>query len=163
MPEYKFDWSKAETEEGLREELARFRARNGIVLTEPNYEDHRWTEENLRKYREEPRKNDGPVKLFYLAETGNISRNAHLISLVVSLKNGHRLNPAELDRLLEVTPPLLRVDVMEETKPAGEFRKRTFDLVETAIECGAKEVLRQLLPHIEPERYDRKKIEDVLA
>lgn len=166
MQDHKLDWSNIETDEDLRKALVEFRLRNGIVLKEPVYEEHRWCEANVAKYTDEMRTHNRLLKqrmLFFLAEHGDVGRNDRLIAAVVWLKCNHFLGEAEIERILEDNPPLLRVQVMEETEPgACEFRERTFDLIETAIECRAKTVLERLLPYIDFERYNREIILSIL-
>lgn len=152
------DLSNAETEADVKKVLEEFRTRSGIVIKQPDYQEYRWCEDNVRRYMEEVRQNGKKIlqrKLFYLAETGDVGQNDRLIAAVVWLKCNHFLGETEIERILEDNPPLLRVQVMEETEPgACEFRERTFDLVETAIECKSKTVLKRLLPHIDFARYE---------
>ena len=164
MQTHKFDWSNIETDAGIRKALAEFRMRNGIVLKKPDYEEHRWCEANVAKYTDEVRARNRLLKqrkLFYLEENGDVGQNDRLIATVVWLKRNHFLGKTELGRILADSPPLLKVEVMEETEPgAGVFRERTFDLIETAIECRTKPVLERLLPYIDFDQYNR---EDILS
>lgn len=166
MQEYKFDWSDVVSEEDLKKELERFRERNGIVLCEPDYEDYRWCEKNLEKYKAEQLqqvKQAQQRKLFYLADNGSVWQNSRLIAAVIFLKTGHFWDTNELDRILRDSPPLLRLDVMEETEPGScQFRKRTFDLFETAIQCGAKNIIENLLEYIDFSLYDQEKVNSIL-
>lgn len=166
MQKYTIDWSNIETEEEVKKALAEFRARYGILLKRPVYEEFRWCEENVEKYTEEMRMCNRMTKqrkLFYLAAKGNVGQNDRLIAAVAWLKRNHFLGKTELDRILVDYPPLLRVVVMEENEPgAGVFRERTFDLIETAIECRAKPVLERLLPYIDFDRYNREVILSIL-
>ena len=155
----KLDLSNVETQEQLHQALEAFRKRNGIVLKEPEYPPFRWCEENLEKYRQELQcrtKKCVSRKLFYLEQTGSVWKNERLIAAVTQLMCGHRLPEKEVCRILEDTPPLLRIDVMEETEPgSGQFRPRSFDLVHTALQLGEKELLERLLPYIDFERRSR--------
>lgn len=166
MQEYTINWDNIESEEYLKAELARFRERNGITLKKPAYEEYRWCAANLEKYTEEKRaanRINQQHQLFFLEEQGDVGQNDRLIAVVVWLKRNHFLGTAELDRILTDSPPVLRVSVMEE-KSAGsaEFQERTFDLIETAIDCRAKAVLERLLPHIDFAFYDWETIMDIL-
>ena len=166
MQEFKFDWSNVASEEDLKKELEKFRERNGIVLCEPDYEDYRWCEKNLEKYKAEQLqqvKQAQQRKLFYLADSGSVWRNSRLIAAVAFLKINHFLEAKELDRILSDSPPLLRMDVMEETEPGSyQFRKRTFDLFETAIQCGTKSIIENLLEYIDFSLYDQEKVNSIL-
>ena len=54
MMEHKFNWDKARSsDEDRKEELTRFRERNGIVFSKPDYQEYRYSDENLRRYESE--------------------------------------------------------------------------------------------------------------
>ena len=166
MCEHGLELSNVETDEDLKRALVAFRERNGIVVREPKYEDFHWCDENLKKYREElqrqERKSEGR-KLFYLASIGSVQKNDRLIAAVVRVKCGHPLREEEIFQILEDSPPLLRVEVMEETEAgSGWFQERTFDLVLAAMERGAKDLLERLMPHIDFNRYSREDVFDIL-
>ena len=166
MQEYTINWDNVESEEDLKAELARFRERNVITLKKPDYEAHRWCAVNLEKYTEEKRaanRINQQYQLFFLEEQGDVGQNDRLIAAIVWLKRNHFLGTAELGRILADSLPVLRVKVMQEkTAGSAEFQERTFDLVETAIDCRVKAVLERLLPYIDFALYDRETIMDIL-
>lgn len=166
MQEYKFNWENVESEEELKAELARFREQNGICFTKPDYQDYRWSDENLRRYKDRLRQGKKSIsrQIFYLADQGDIEKNNRIINAVAYLKHHHFIPQLELDRILADTPPLLQIEIMEEIEPgSATFRKRKFDLVRTAIEFGAKPVLEQLLPYIDFAVYDREENMEALG
>lgn len=165
MQEYTLNWDDIESEEDLKAELARFRERNGICFTKPDYQDYRWSDENLRRYKDRLRQGKKISRqIFYLADQGDIGKNNRIINAVVCLQQHHFIPQPELDRILTYTPPLLRLEIMEETEPGNAvFRKKIFDLVHTAIECGSKSVLERLLPHIDFTVYDRDRVMKIIG
>lgn len=165
MQEYKIDWKSVENEEELNAELARFRERNGIGFAKPTYQDYRWSDEKLSRYKERLRRGEKSIsrQIFYLADQGDIGQNTRIINAVVYLKQRHFIPQTELDRILTYKPPLLRLEIMEETEPGSAvFRKKIFDLVHIAIECGSKSVLERLLPHIDFAVYDRVRVMKII-
>ena len=166
MQEYTINWDNVESEEDLKAELARFRERNGITLKATDYEEHRWCAANLEKYTEEKRAANcinQQHQLFFLEEQGDVGQNDRLIAAIAWLKRNHFLGTAELDRILAGASPVLRIKVMQEkTAGSAKFEERTFDLVETAIDCRAKAVLERLLPYIDFTLCDRDVIMRIL-
>lgn len=160
------DLSNVTTDEELKNVLEQFRKEHKLLITEPAYDNCKWCDENLQKYLESAKtRSTKPTQaqLFYVPETGSIRKNALLISCVVWLKKSHWLSQQNIDQILEYHPPLLRLNCMVERQPGCcEFVEKTFDLVETAINCRAKKVLEQLLPYIDFSYYDQKAIYSIL-
>lgn len=134
-------------DEQFYEELRR-KNRN-MKIQEPCYEEHRWTEENLRKYRESVESKDNHqnrgCKMFFLAKTGNVLQNDFLIAAVVAYKKQGFLTRENLDKLLSYEQPIFRVEVMAETNPGScIFHEKIFDLSELAAERKDEELLKLL-------------------
>lgn len=124
-----------------------------MIIQEPSYEDHRWTEKNLRKYREllaneEDHQNRG-CKMFFLEETGNVLQNDFLIAAVVAYKKQGFLTGEIMDKLLSYEKPIFRVKVMAEIKSGScEFYAATYDLLEAARERKDQEIVQKLERYI---------------
>lgn len=160
------DLSNITTDEELKKALDRFRKEHKLFVIEPAYDNFRWCAENLQKYLESAKtRSTKPTQaqLFYVPETGSIRQNSILISCVVWLQKSYCLSQRHINQILEYHPPLLRLNCMVERQPGCcEFVEKTFDLVETAINCRAKKVLEELLPFIDFEFYDQKAIYSIL-
>ena len=160
------DLSQIRSEEELKDALERFREKHEISIVEPSYDKCRWCEENLQKYLETARTRDTKptqVRMFYVPATGSVWQNNLLIQCVVWLQKTHWLGQQHLDQILEYTPPLLRLSTMVETHPGScDFFEKTFDLIETAINCRAKDVLEQLLSYIDFTFYDEEAVNAIL-
>lgn len=122
---------------------------HNIKRQEPSYEDHRWTKENLRKYRESVESEDNHqnrgCKMFFLAETGNVLQNDFLIAAVVAYKKQGFLTGEIMNKLLSYEKPIFRVEVMAETNPGScIFHEKIFDLSELAAERKDEELLKLL-------------------
>ena len=160
------DLSQIRSEEELKDALERFREKHGISIVEPSYDKCRWCEENLQKYLETARTRDTKptqVRMFYVPANGSVRQNNLLIQCVVWLQKTHWLGQQHLDQILEYTPPLLRLSTMVEKSPGDcDFIERTFDLIQTAIDCQAKDVLEQLLPYIDFSLYNQEAIYSIL-
>lgn len=143
--------NQMDLDEQYYEEL-RKKLRN-IKIQEPSYEDHRWTQENLQKYKEriaseDNRQNRG-CKMFFLAETGNVLQNDFLIASVVAYKKQGFLPKQTLDKILSYEQPIFRVEVMVEAKPGScEFYKATYDLLEVARDCKDQKVRQEFEKYI---------------
>ena len=99
-----------------------------------------------------------------MADEGDVGQNNRINNTVVYLKQRHFIPQPELDQILAEVPPMLRVDIMEEIEPGSAvFCKKTFDLVHTAIECGAKSAIERLLPYIDFSLYDREEVTRLLS
>lgn len=158
--------SQIRSEEELKDALERFREELEISIVEPAYDKCRWCEENLQKYLETARTRDTKptqVRMFYVPATGSVRQNNLLIQCVVWLQKTHWLGQQHLDQILDFTPPLLRLSTMVEKSPGdGDFVERTFDLIQTAINCQAKDVLERLLSYIDFTFYDKEAINAIL-
>lgn len=134
-------------DEQYYEELRR-KLRN-IKIKEPSYEDHRWTEENIRKYKElvisEGNRPNRGRKIFYLGETGNVLQNNFLIDAVVRYKKQGFLTREILETLTSYDKPIFRVEIMAETEPGScEFNAVTYDLMEAAMERNDQKTLQTI-------------------
>ena len=160
------DLSQIRSEEELKDALERFREKHGISIVEPSYDKCRWCEENLQKYLEMARTRDTKptqVRMFYVPANGSVRQNNLLIQCVVWLQKTHWLGQQHLEQLLEYRPPLLRLSCMVERQPGCcEFVEKTFDLIETAINCQAKDVLERLLSYIDFTFYDEEAVNAIL-
>lgn len=120
---------------------------------EPSYADHRWTKENLRKYRESVESEDNHqnrgCKMFFLAETGNVLQNDFLIAAVVAYKKQGFLTGEIMNKLLSYEKPIFRVEVMAEIKPGScEFYAVAYDLLEASKERKDREIVQKLERYI---------------
>ena len=166
MQEFKLDLSNSSSEEELKKALKEFRERNGLGIKEPEYNACRWSVENVTNYinciqmsNVKPKQ----AKMFYLPETGSVHQNNVLINAVVFLQNRHFLMEKEIEQILAYSPPLLVLETMVESEPGScVFVKKTFDLVQTAINCEAKTVLEYLLPYIDFSLYHQDAVLNVL-
>ena len=160
------DLSQIRSEEELKDALEKFREKHGISIVEPSYDKCRWCEENLQKYLDTARTRDTKptqVQMFYVPANGSVRQNNLFIQCVVWLQKTHWLGQQHLDQILEYTPTLLRLSTMVEKSPGdGDFVERTFDLVETAINCRARDILEQLLPYIDFTFYDQQVVNAIL-
>ena len=160
------DLTNITTDEELKKALDRFRKEHKLFVTEPAYDNFRWCAENLQKYLELAKTQSTKptqTQLFYVPETGSIRQNSLLISCVVWLQKSHWLSQQHIDQILEYRPPLLRLSTMVERYPGNcDFVEKTFDLVETAINCRARDILEQLLPHIDFTFYDQQVVNAIL-
>lgn len=134
-------------DEQFYEELRR-KNRN-MKIQEPCHEEHRWTKENLRKYRESVESKDKHQnrgsKMFFLAETGNVLQNDFLIAAVVTYKKQGFLTGEIMDKLLSYEKTIFRVEVMAETKPGScTFKAVTYDLLEAAMERNDQKTLKKI-------------------
>lgn len=160
------DLSQIRSEEELKDALKRFREKHGLSFVEPPYDKCRWCEENLQKYLETARTRDtkpAQVRMFYVPANGSVRQNNLLIQCVVWLQKTHWIEQQHLDQILEYTPPLLRLSTMVEKSPGDcDFVEKTFDLIETAINCQAKDVLERLLSYIDFTFYDEEAVNTIL-
>lgn len=118
-------------------------------IQEPSYEDHRWTEGNLRKYKELAKSEDNHPnrgrKMFFLAETGNVWQNDFLIAAVVLYKKQGFLPEETIEKLFSYQQPVFRVEVMAEKEPGScEFNAVTYDLIQAAMECNDTTILHRI-------------------
>lgn len=160
------DLSQIHSEEDLKDALEKFHEKNKLAIVEPPYDKCRWCEENVKRYLKSAKtRNTKPIQaqLFYVPETGSIRQNNLLISCVVWLQKSHWLGQQHIEQILEYRPPLLRLSTMVERYPGScDFVEKTFDLVETAMNCHAKDVLEQLLPYIDFSLYNQEAIYSIL-
>lgn len=160
------DLSQIRSEEELKKVLKKFRKKNDISIIEPPYENYRWCDENRQKYIESAKKRavkPTQAQIFYLPVTGSIRQNDLLIRCVIWLQKTHWLGQQHLDEILDYKPPLFRLSTMVENSPGDcDFVEKTFDLIETAITCRAKDVLERLLPYIDYRTYDEEAIKAIL-
>lgn len=158
--------SQIRSEEKLKDTLERFREKHGLSFVEPPYDKCRWCDENLQKYLESAKIRDTKptqVQMFYSPAIGSVKQCNLLISCVVWLQKSHWLDQQHLDQILDCCPPLLRLSTMVERYPGScDFVEKTFDLVETAINCRARDILEQLLPYIDFTFYDQQVVNAIL-
>ena len=161
---YKFNWERAARSDAERKkELEYFSERNGIHLVQPNFENCLWSDEIPNRYEEMLKRGESvPGGRFYLAD---VRQSDRIQRAITCLRRFTPLSQEELELILAFSPPMLRVSFKVNDPGSAEFRDKTYDLVQTAIDLvkeypdyGPKAVLRQLLPYIDFSVYNRDEI-----
>jgi len=118
----------------------------------PDYDKHRWTDENVKIYMDSISELDGTPtsicqsrKIFFTEERGDVLQNYHLINCVTWYKKCGFISKDNIEKLFAFETPVLRLRIMEETEPhSGNFVEREFDLVKLAQNRGDATLLQMI-------------------
>lgn len=136
-------------------------------ISEPSYDDRKWTEDNVCKYVKSLKEADGcsntrGCKLFYLGDNGSVWQNEYIIESVVWYMRSWSLPSHVLNKLLSFENRIFRVEVKAETEPQScVFVDRVYDLINIAVERRDAKLLQLLIGYIDFDNcthYDREEI-----